>query len=103
MNKTLIAMAAVPLAAVLLSPSDAQTNGGKKATVNYPYGSECVVTLDPRAWPETTPPTNTSGFVSPATARGQLIYLSEDWCVLKDGSFENWIPREKVLMLRASK
>jgi hypothetical protein len=31
-----------------------------------------------------------------------LIRLSEDWCVLKDGNAENWIPTDKILMIRVS-
>lgn len=71
----------------------------------YPYDKECIVTIDPQA--ARAIPVNAqsdpSGFQPDGTLRGQLIYLSEEWCVLKDGTFENWIPRQKVLVIRASK
>lgn len=71
----------------------------------YPYGQECIVTLDPQA--QRAVPVNAqsdpSGFQADGTLRGQLIYVSDEWCVLKDGTFENWIPRAKVLVIRASK
>jgi hypothetical protein len=37
------------------------------------------------------------------TLRGDLIAMTDDWIVLKEGSFENWIPRDKVITLRASR
>lgn len=75
------------------------------AKLAYPYGQECIVTVDPQA-PRTVPvnaQSDPSGFQPDGTLRGQLAYLSEEWCVLKDGTFENWIPRDKVLVIRASK
>jgi hypothetical protein len=71
----------------------------------YPYNHECILTVDPRADRKDLTPTQASpsGFQADGTIRGQLIYMSDDWCVLKDGSFENWVPRDKVLSLRASK
>ena len=71
----------------------------------YPYGQECVVTVDPQASRNThiTSQSEPSGFHPDGTLRGQLIYLSDEWCVLKDGTFESWIPRNKVLLIRASK
>lgn len=35
--------------------------------------------------------------------RGNLLAMTTEWVVLKDGSFENWIPRDKVVTLRASR
>jgi len=75
-------------------------------TLSYPYGmGECIVTLDPQAYRHTSAPApgEPSGFQSDGTLRGELIYLSDEWCVLKDGTFENWIPRTKLLMIRVSK
>lgn len=34
--------------------------------------------------------------------RGNLLAMTTDWVVLKEGSYENWIPRDKVITLRAS-
>ncbi|QJE97365.1 hypothetical protein [Luteolibacter luteus] len=84
------------------TPAPANSPGTKLA---YPYGQECIVTVDPQA--ARNVPVNAqpepSGFQPDGTLRGQLIYLSDEWCVLKDGTFENWIPRTKVLTIRASK
>jgi hypothetical protein len=74
------------------------------AKVEYPLGRKCIVSVDPRASRSGLPATENqvSGFEADGTAKGQLILLSNDWCVLKDGTNENWIPTEKVLMIRAS-
>jgi hypothetical protein len=82
------------------SPS---SSGGSK--VAYPYGLECILTLNPVAERtiQTSSQATQSGFQADGTLRGQLIYLSDEWCVLKDGSFENWVPRDKILSMRVSK
>ena len=35
--------------------------------------------------------------------KGNLLAMTSDWIVLKEGTFENWVPREKVITLRASR
>jgi len=106
--KFLPIVAAVGLVAgALLIEGKAQAPAGEvtEGSVKYPYGKECVVTVDPQTWPAATAatPGKAGGFQPDWTVRGQLILLNDQWCVLKDGTFENWIPREKVLVLRASK
>ena len=76
----------------------------RESRVEYPLNRTCVVTVDPRAMskPEIAGQANkVSGFVAPDTAEGILIHLDSEWLVLRDGSEENWIPRAKVLMVRA--
>lgn len=70
--------------------------------VEIPLGRDCIVTLDPRTSHAELPSAKkqVAGFDGDGTARGQLIKLSGEWCVLKDGKSENWIPTEKILMLR---
>ena len=74
------------------------------AKVELPIGKKCIVSVDPQASRTGLPATENqaSGFEADGTAKGQLILLSDDWCVLKDGTAENWIPVDKVLMIRAS-
>jgi len=36
------------------------------------------------------------------TLKGSMISMTSDWVVLKDGNYQNWIPREKVVFIRAS-
>ncbi len=74
--------------------------------IAYPYGQECILTLDPiaeRTIQNSSSQSTPSGFQADGTLRGQLIYMSDEWCVLKDGSYENWVPRAKVLAMRVSK
>ena len=100
----LLAAAALAVASFNLDLK-AQQSAPTASEVRFPYGKECIITLDPKAWPQGTvnSPNKASGLQEDWTLRGQLIYLSEDWCVLKDGTFENWIPKDKVLLMRASK
>jgi hypothetical protein len=74
------------------------------ARVDLPLGRKCVVSVDPQASRSGLPATENqaSGFEADGTAKGQLIRLSDDWCVLKDGNAENWIPTDKILLIRAS-
>jgi len=104
--KTTLVLAAALLAGVSYFELRAQSpgsSGGSK--VAYPYGLECILTLDPIAERtiQTTSQASQSGYQADGTIRGQLIYMSDEWCVLKDGTFENWIPRGKVLSMRVSK
>lgn len=104
--KTTLVLAAALLAGVSYFELRAQSpgsSGGSK--VAYPYGLECILTLDPIAERtiQTTSQASQSGYQADGTVRGQLIYMSDEWCVLKDGTFENWIPRGKVLSMRVSK
>jgi len=101
----IVAAAGFVVAATLVSSKAQAPAGEGDSGAKYPYGKECVVTVDPQTWPAGTAatPGKAGGFQPDWTVRGQLILLNDQWCVLKDGTFENWIPREKVLVLRASK
>jgi len=104
--KTTLILIIAAIAGVSYYDLNAQTPNPPPTTkLAYPYGQECIITMDPLA-PRTGQSTSQSaesGFQVDGTLRGQLIYMSDEWCVLKDGTFENWIPRNKVLSLRASK
>lgn len=105
-TKAILLLLAAMAAGVSYLDIRAQTPASSSGTkVSYPYGNDCIVTIDPRAdrkLPLSTT-TDSSGFQQDGTLRGTLIYLSEEWCILKDGTFENWIPRDKVLTMRVSK
>jgi hypothetical protein len=99
--------------AALLVTASAWTSGARAnpageagPEVDLPLHRSCVVTVDPRIGPKPEYPgaaNAISGFFAPDTARGTLIRLDSQWLVLRDGNEENWIPREKVLMIRASR
>jgi hypothetical protein len=80
------------------------TPNAAPAKVDLPLGRKCIVSVDPHASRAGLPATENqaSGFAADGTAQGQLIRLSEDWCVLKDGNAENWIPTDKILMIRVT-
>ena len=102
----ILATAACGLSYFDLRAQTPATPGAASGTkLAYPYGQECIVTVDPQANQNipVSAQREASGFHADGTLRGQLIYVSDEWCVLKDGTFENWIPREKILSLRVSK
>jgi hypothetical protein len=76
-----------------------------KAVIEWPLGAECVVTVQTQAWMNTPvlTPGKQSGFESDYTLKGKVVYWGADWIVLKDGTYENWISRDKVLTVRASR
>jgi hypothetical protein len=106
---SLLAGAAVVAVAMpfFSQPSQAQQpagNPGEKA-LSYPVGVRCVVTLNPEA-----PATRRSGAVNGDTyevignvIQGDFMAISSEWLVLKEGNYENWIPRDKVLSMRVSR
>jgi len=34
---------------------------------------------------------------------GTLIAMTDQWIIVKGGSDESWVPREKVMLMKASK
>jgi len=76
-----------------------------KTSVEIPVGSECVVTVEMQTWMSITPvkPDPISGFHPDYTLRGKVVHWGPDWVVLKDGTYENWISRDKVLSVRVSR
>lgn len=74
------------------------------APAELPINLRCVVTLDPENHTsESTVQSPKSGFTGPNILEGVIIRIDQDWLVLKDGSYENWIPRSKILTVRVSR
>jgi len=91
-----------------ISQVSAQTSAGqpKLPPAEVPYNCRCIVTLDPQfklAAEGNDTAQKASGFISPNTVEGVVIRMDSEWLVLKDGTFENWIPMAKVLLVRASR
>ena len=101
----LCGVAAIGAFAVWNSDLSAQTPapGNPASKVDVPLGLRCVVTLDPAASEKTAISSellSLSGFTSPNTSEGVLVRLDAEWLVLRDGNYDNWIPRDKVLLMR---
>jgi hypothetical protein len=72
---------------------------------DYPIGENCVVTVDSLAGPRPFSSIQANanpGFVSTDVVKGVLTRVDDSWMVLKEGTYENWIPRNKILLLRVS-
>ena len=107
-TKLLILSVSVVAAAAFLVPrvAEGQPSAGQaKTAIEWPLGSECVVTVQTQAWMNTPvlPPGKQSGFEPDYTLKGKVVYWGADWIVLRDGTYENWISRDKVLTVRASR
>jgi hypothetical protein len=82
-----------------------QSNSGAEGRVSSdpPLNLKYIITLDARSNSRSTMPEEMqvlSGFVRQDTVRGTLIQSNAQWLVLKDGDAENWVPRDKALMVR---
>lgn len=86
--------------------SPAVTLASGASLVDIPFNTICTVTVDSRS---TEKPVlagtgnKSTGFVAPDVAEGILIRLDSEWVVLRDGSYESWIPTHKVIMIHASR
>ena len=68
-------------------------------------GRETVVVVERQSW-MTTPSgqlDQTTGFRSDFTLQGRVVYWGEQWVVLQEGTYENWIARDKILSIRVSR
>jgi hypothetical protein len=65
--------------------------GGTSGTP--PIGRIVEVTLV--AWP--------SEVGAPLKVMGNLLSMTGDWIVVKEGSYEHWMPKEKVMDMKASR
>ena len=71
-----------------------------------PLNLECVVTIENEAWMEnvrTQAPGPASGFLPDFTIQGKLLEVGPEWVVIGEGTYENWISRDKVVNIRASR
>lgn len=106
---SLLAGAAVIAAAVSFPTSAVhaqQAVAPAAAAGAIPVGLRCIVTLDPRATGNSIPAPavqEKTGLTAEDTAEGILVAMGGEWLVLKDGTYENWIPRDKVLFMRVSR
>lgn len=70
--------------------------------LGYPLNRDCVVTVDPlsSSKPVIAGDANiVTGFRAPDTVEGTLIRFDAEWLVLRDGRNENWIPRNRVILI----
>jgi uncharacterized membrane protein len=109
---SLLAGAALIVAAVSFSASDVKAQQAvaraavAPAAGALPLGLRCIVTLDPRATDDSVPAHEAmkkTGRTAEDTVEGTLVAMGGEWLVLKDGTYENWIPRDKVLFMRVSR
>ncbi len=101
----LAGVAAIAVTVSFWSPA-AQAQQPVAEGVKSPVGQPCVVTLDPLAERVLGPVKESlekTGLTPEGTVEGTLVFMDREWLVLKDGTYESWIPRDKVLLIRASR
>ena len=109
--KTKIALSVVAVLAVTFFLIDhplaiMEKTAPSKSDVPFPLNLECVVTIENEGWrdnPRPKVPGPPSGFLPDFTIQGKLIHVGSDWIVIKEGTYENWISRDKVVNIRASR
>lgn len=99
------AIAFVIAASPSLAPAQSASLPEKlPAPAELPINLRCVVTLDPENHStDAAEQSSKSGFTGPNILEGVVIRIDQDWLVLKDGNYENWIPRNKILTVRVSR
>ena len=98
--------AAIAVAVSFWSPAAQAQQPAATEGLKSPVGQPCVVTLDPLAERVLGPVKESlekTGLTPEGTVEGTLISMDREWVVLKDGTYESWIPRDKVLLIRASR
>jgi hypothetical protein len=89
---TAILMAALLIGAVGIGLNDAAAAPAATAAES-PVGR--LVDVQLVAWPLSTAP---AGML-----HGTLIAMTTGWLVIKEGSYEHWVPMEKVMSMRVSR
>lgn len=100
-----VAFALVTIASPALAPAQSANLPEKvPAPAETPINCRCVVTVDPQyRTTESQEQSPKAGFTGPNLLEGVIIRMDQEWLVLKEGSFENWIPRDKILTIRVSR
>jgi|GEM_PF-2547940 len=98
-------VAAISLLLLLDGGVSAQARARSEAPVPFalPVNRSCIVTLDARSSGRASLAEELqeqAGFVHENAAKGVVVRSDAEWVVLKDGNRENWIPRDKILMVR---
>lgn len=71
----------------------------------FPLNRNCVVTVDSQYRPKPVVVGDdkiVTGFAAPDTVEGELILMDPDWLVIRDGLMDNWISRDKVMMIHVT-
>lgn len=72
----------------------------------FPFGRPCVITLDPfgGAVPQLSGEAYLhTGLDAPNTLEGQIVHSDAHWIVIRDGDTEDWVARERVLIVHVIK
>jgi hypothetical protein len=87
--KTMLKAMLVCGALMLALPVDGAPAAGQETPVGR------LVEVQLVAWPLSTAP---AGLI-----RGTLVAMTTGWLVIKEGSYEHWVPMEKVMSMRVSR
>lgn len=75
-------------------------------SLEFPFGKTCFVTIDPVGGPvpvvsgkENLP----TGLAATNTLRGTVVHSDAHWIVLSNGDVQNWIARDRVLVIHVPK
>lgn len=77
-----------------------------KPAIALPVDLDCVVTIDSQSRMGSVgslAPGPPSGFRPDFSIQGKLLHLGSDWIVIKEGTYENWISRDRVVSIRTAR
>lgn len=97
---SMIAVASVVAAiALLATPDRAAAQAGRTAAApgTPPIGRLVEISLSPWSYGQ-TPTAKDDRKVT-----GTLVAMTDRWVVVQEGTFENWVPMERVVVMRASR
>lgn len=85
----MIVMGLMMLSAMPCAPAATAAQGAAESPVGRLVDVQLV------AWPLSSAPAG--------TLHGTLIAMTAGWVVIKEGSYEHWVPMEKVMSMRVSR
>jgi len=102
---SLAAIAAVSLLLIVRPLAVMEKITPPKTNLTFPLNHECVVTIEDEAWTGNVRPLApgpASGILPDFTIQGKLLEVSPEWIVIGEGSYENWISRDRIVNIRVS-
>lgn len=98
-NLRILAVVAVAAVCLISTPQSAEAQAGRTVAApgTPPIGRLVEISLSPWSYGQ-MPAAKDDRKVS-----GTLVAMTDRWVVVQEGTFENWVPMERVVVMRASR
>lgn len=81
-----------------IQPASAQAGKAASAPGTPPIGRQVEISLSPWSYGQSPQANQPDMKVS-----GVLLAMTDRWIVVQEGSYENWVPMDRVVVMRASR